>query len=485
MKKTKTLGRFLIKKYITTSLLLLVLGMTLTTILQFFISGSNGAAVYLCANEIVRSDYKSIDIKTLEDVGGWLEILDEENNVIYTKGKVKIKRSHYTQNQLLEMDALQSIMTQKIYRIGPITVEPSNQKPRYMATFAPFTGADGRSYICIAKMPQKSVRGSFMLVFDHIFSQTSVSMLKLLPYILIPLLLIFIFCLRRYSKTVKEHIIAPNTTLIDGLRSVKNGNYSKKIHMNAEYEYIEIEQSFNHMANQLKEAEEQRIFYEKERQLLFANMAHDLRTPITTIKGSAKAIADGLIKGEKLNQTMETILAKTDHMNELVNRLLIFAKLESPDYQLQIQKLDVSELVREVLLEHLDFSEQHGINLVFNLPEKPLVVSADAVELRRVFDNLIGNSIQHNSAGTTVQINLYDLGQQVFFEVIDNGDKIPRELQEYLFDPFVSGDLSRSTKGGSGLGLAISKKIVTKHGGSLSFIEVDQQEKKFQVSLRN
>lgn len=97
-KKPKTLGRFLTKKYITTSLLLLVLVSIFGTIAQFFISSTNEMVKSLCAQTIVRPDYKKIDISTLKDLDGWLEILDEENNVIYTKGKVAEKK--YTTHKM-------------------------------------------------------------------------------------------------------------------------------------------------------------------------------------------------------------------------------------------------------------------------------------------------------------------------------------------------------------------------------------------------
>ncbi len=482
-KKPKTLGRFLTKKYLTTSLLLLVLSSFFVLIAQFFSFGTNNVVKEFCAETIVRSDYKKIDISALKDVNGWLEILDENNNVIYTKGTVAEKTTHYTQKQLLEMDALQAVLNQRIYKLGPLSLSVNDPKSQYMATFAPFKSSNGREYVCITKMPKNSIRGNFGPVFSSLLSATALSGFKQIVLLLIPILLIFIYCLRRYSKSVKEHLVAPNTVLIDGLRTIKNGEYSKKIHLNAEYEYVEIEDSFNHMAKQLAEAEQQRISYEKERQLLFANMAHDLRTPITTIQGSAKAVADGLVGDDKLDQTMKTIIAKTDHMNELVNRLLIFSKLESPDYQLHRQNLDLSELIRQILLEQLEPAEKNDIALTFDLPETPLEISGDPVELRRVFDNLISNGIQHNPAETTVHIQLYPLENQVIFEIKDNGTAIPKELQEQLFEPFVSGDSSRSTQNGSGLGLAISKKIVEKHGGRISFVELNEHEMMFQVAL--
>lgn len=481
-KKPKTLGRFLTRKYITTSLLLLFLISVFAGFMQLFI-GVNATSVELSAETIVRSDYKKIDVSALEAVDGWVEILDDKNNVIYTKGKVKERKSHYTQKELLEMDGLTSILAKKIYQLGSFYVSIGDKGHQYLATFSSFKGTDGRNYTCIAKLPQSQIRGNISPVYHNFSSLIASSGFKWLPIIAIPLFLIFILCVRRYSKSVKEHIVAPNTVLIDGLRTIKNGDYSKKIHMNAEYEYVEIEDSFNHMAKQLEEAEQQRASYEKERQLLFANMAHDLRTPITTIQGSAKAVADGLVSKDKLNQTMETIITKTDHMNELVNRLLIFSKLESPDYQLHIQKFDLSELIREVLLDQLDTAEKNQIELTFDLPETPVEISGDPLELRRVFDNLIGNSIQHNPPETAVHIRFYTHDDQVIFEIKDDGDPISKELQEHLFEPFVSGDSSRTTKNGSGLGLAISKKIVEKHGGKIALVKVNDQEKMFQVFL--
>ncbi|MGL9730011.1 HAMP domain-containing sensor histidine kinase [Enterococcus sp. DIV0756] len=482
-KKPKTLGRFLTKKYITTSLLLLGLLYILAFVAQLLSVGTNKIALELCAETIVKSDYRKIDTAILEDVGGWLEILDENNDVIYTKGTVAEKKAHYSQKQLLEMDGLQSVIRRKVYKIGPSTLSLNDKGSPYIATFAPFKGRDGREYLCIAKIPQGSILGTLEPTFSKFRSSVFFSIIKELIIILIPVVLIFIFCLKRYSKSVKEHIVAPNTVLINGLRTIKNGDFSKKIHLNAEYEYVEIEDSFNHMAKQLEEADRQRASYEKERQLLFANMAHDLRTPITTIQGSAKAVADGLVSQDKLNQTMTTIIKKSDHMNELVNRLLVFSKLESPDYQLQRLSLDVSEMIREALLDQLETAEKNQIEWLVDLPEEPLEIIGDPVELRRVFDNLIGNSIHHNPAGTIVQIQLTSFRNQVIFEIKDNGAPISKELQEHLFDPFVSGDSSRTTKNGSGLGLAISKKIVEMHGGKILFKELNEQEKMFQVLL--
>lgn len=484
-KKPKTLGRFLTKKYLTTSLLLLFLISLFTFFTRFFFIGNNTDVKNLSATNLVRSDFRKIDISALKEVAGWLEILDENNKVIYTKGTIQEVKTHYTQNQLLEMASLQTIIDKKTYQFGPLYLDINPPKSKYMATFSQFKGVDGKKYTCITKIPTNSIRGTISPVYHNLTSMVTSSNFKWLPLILLPILLIFIFCLKRYSKSVKEHIVAPNTVLIDGLRTIKNGDYAKKIHLNAEYEYVEIEDSFNHMANQLDQAEQQRAFYEKERQLLFANMAHDLRTPITTIQGTAKAVADGLVSDDKLTQTMETIISKSEHMNELVNRLLIFSKLESPDYQLHRQNLDLSELIREVLLEHLESAEKNGIDLTFELPETALEFAGDPVELRRVFDNLIGNSIQHNPAGTGVHIRLYSHDNQILFEIKDNGDSIPKELQEQLFEPFVSGDSSRSSQNGSGLGLAISKKIVEKHGGKISFIVLNEHDKMFQVLFWN
>lgn len=214
-KKPKTIGRFLTKKYITTSLLLLVLLYLLVFIAQFLSIGTSKITLDLCAEKIVRPDYTKIDTSTLEDVGGWLEILDENNNVVYTKGTVAEKKAHYTQKQLLEMDGLQSVIQRRIYKIGPLTFSLNRKGAPYIATFASFKGLDDREYICIAKLPQGSVLGKLEPTFRNFRSSTLFLIFKDTLLILIPVLLIFIFCLKRYSKSVKEHLIAPNTVLIN------------------------------------------------------------------------------------------------------------------------------------------------------------------------------------------------------------------------------------------------------------------------------
>lgn len=107
-------------------------------------------------------------------------------------------------------------------------LEINNPKQSYMATFAPFKGEDRKNYTCIAKIPKNGLRGNINPVYHNLTSMVTSSNFKWLPVILLPLLLIFIFCLRRYSKSVKEHIVAPNTILIDGLRTINEGDYSKK-----------------------------------------------------------------------------------------------------------------------------------------------------------------------------------------------------------------------------------------------------------------
>lgn len=483
MKKKQTIEKFLTKKYITTTLLLLFSYTLIGFLTQLFFSGTNHVVANICAKNIVKADYQTIDTSTLEDIYGWLEILDDQNNVIFTKGHVTEKNSHYTQNQLLEMDAFQGIIQQKVYRLGVLTIKVGENNSPYLATYAPFTGDDNKHYTAVTKIPESSLRGNININFSRLNTQTALDVLKWAPLYIGLLLLVFIVFTKRYSTSVKKHVIAPNNILVDGFRAIRNGDYAKEISLNADNEYTEIEESFNHMAKELANAQKERLLYEKERQLLFANMAHDLRTPITTIKGSAKAVADGLISEDDLSQTMATIISKTDHMNDLISRLLIFAKLESTDYPLHFQQVDLAEMTRESTLDHLDLAEKKKINFHLNLPDCPVFITGDTTELRRVLDNLINNSIQHNPPETLVEIAISDFDNSVNFEISDNGEAISKDIQDRLFEPFVSGDTSRSSKTGSGLGLAISRKIIEKHQGTIQFFETKDNRKMFRMIL--
>ena len=235
--------------------------------------------------------------------------------------------------------------------------------------------------------------------------------------------------------------------------------------------------------------------YEEGRNLMLSDIAHDLRNPITTVSGYAKAMSDGLITDpEQQKQYLKAIERKSLRVNDLINLLFEYTKLNSSGFRLNTEALDLNELVRENTAIMYDEIESRDISLDVDIPDEPFNVTGDRIQLSRVISNLITNAIRHNPAGTrllvqtvsaaeTEAIHSYSqLKQRAvspdpllesgcgYIIIADSGPEIPEDIREHIFEPFTTGDSSRSANGGSGLGLSIAAKVTEMHNWELKLV---------------
>lgn len=224
-----------------------------------------------------------------------------------------------------------------------------------------------------------------------------------------------------------------------------------------------------------KEKEIEHRKEEERRYLMISNIVHDLKTPMTTVYGYAKALNDGIVPADKQSEYLEAIMAKTNRTNEVVALLLDFVKLDSEGFVIKKSKTDICELVRSCCAFSYTDIESAGDEIDINVPEKPLYISADSVQLSRVITNLITNAIRHNPSGTKIGITLkcenFETAEDVRVFVADTGEEIPEELAEHIFEPFVTGDESRASGSGTGLGLPLSLKICEMHGFNMKLVQ--------------
>ena len=224
-----------------------------------------------------------------------------------------------------------------------------------------------------------------------------------------------------------------------------------------------------------KEKEIEHRKEEERRYLMISNIVHDLKTPMTTVYGYAKALNDGIVPADKQSEYLEAIMAKTNRTNEVVALLLDFVKLDSEGFMIKKSKTDICELVRSCCAFSYTDIESAGDEIDIDVPEKPLYISADSVQLSRVITNLITNAIRHNPSGTKIGITLkcenFETAEDVRVFVADTGEEIPEELAEHIFEPFVTGDESRASGSGTGLGLPLSLKICEMHGFNMKLVQ--------------
>jgi len=259
---------------------------------------------------------------------------------------------------------------------------------------------------------------------------------------------------------------------------MSNGNHNVRMDFKAENEFLKIRDAFNYMAVKLEESEREKHKIEENRKRMFMDISHDLKTPITTICGYVKALDEGLVQDEERKKRyLHTIHEKSLRVTNLINNLFELSKLENTEIRLKKEKYDVVEFLRGIVAEYYEQIEEKRFILDLILPVGKISCDFDRKEMGRVLSNLLNNALEYNSEGTKIRIELKEIEEKIIIEIADNGVGIPEKLKEIIFEPFVRGDINRSSDGGTGLGLAIAKKIVEAHGGILNLCTNEGENK--------
>ena len=270
---------------------------------------------------------------------------------------------------------------------------------------------------------------------------------------------------------VYRSIAVPLVKLKKATQNIKEGNLDFVLDVEGNDEFSELCQDFEEMRRRLKESTEEKNLIEKENKELISNISHDLKTPITAVKGYIEGIMDGVADTpEKMDRYVRTIYNKTNEMDHLINELTFYSKIDTNRIPYTFSKLNVEDYFADCAEEVGLELETQGIELVYaNYVEKDVMVIADGEQIRRVIHNIISNAIKYmDKPKGIIQIRIKDVGDFIQIEIEDNGKGIgPKDLP-YIFDRFYRTDVSRnSSKGGSGIGLSIVKKILEDHGGKV------------------
>ena len=226
--------------------------------------------------------------------------------------------------------------------------------------------------------------------------------------------------------------------------------------------------------------------FDRKRNLMLSDIAHDLRTPITTIYGYSKAIMDGMVTDGKQQEYLMAIYNKSARMSDLTNLLFEYVKLDSEGFSLEKEELDLSELLRENAALLFSDIEEAGMELSVDIPEKEERIVADRMQLSRCVTNLLVNAMRHNPPGTKIELALRKQAGIWLVIVADTGEEIPEKIKDHLFDPFSKGDNSRKSGKGSGLGLSIVDKVVQMHGWQLKLEQpYGKYQKAFVITISN
>ena len=270
---------------------------------------------------------------------------------------------------------------------------------------------------------------------------------------------------------IKKGMINPIKKLQTAAQNIKDGNLDFSVESDSKDEIGELCRSFEEMRLRLKDNAEEKIEGEKENKTLISNIAHDLKTPITAVKGYAEGLMDGVADTpEKRDKYIRTIYNKANEMDTLLNELTLYAKIDTNRIPYNFAKINVSEYFNDCVEEiGLDLETKNIRLAYFNYVDENVLIIADPEQLRRVIHNIIGNSIKYlDKQQGFINIRIKDVGDFIQVEIEDNGRGISARDLPYIFDRFYRADASRnSATGGSGIGLSIVKKIIEDHGGKI------------------
>ncbi|MCR2805103.1 sensor histidine kinase [Paenibacillus soyae] len=280
---------------------------------------------------------------------------------------------------------------------------------------------------------------------------------------------------------VSRSIIRPIRSLRAAALRIKDGDLSYEFQEELtrkaakQNEISQLASAFEEMRIRLKQSIDQSLQYEENRKLLLSHISHDLKTPISAIKGYVEGIMDGIANtDEKRIRYMETIYRKASDMDQLIDELFLFSKLDLHKVAYDFKLVDMIKYMNHLAEEQRFDMEKAGVRLQFEVvADEPLLVAADPDKLYRVFTNMLDNSVKYmlDDGGNSDHLVLLRVGKENGFakiEIEDTGPGIDPSDLPHIFEGFYRAEQSRNSEtGGSGLGLAIVSQIVSGHGGEV------------------
>jgi len=257
-----------------------------------------------------------------------------------------------------------------------------------------------------------------------------------------------------------RRVVAPVRAMSVATQRIADGQYDERVDVKGDDELAQLAAHFNQMAEKLDQVESMR-------RRLIGDVSHELRTPLTVIKGSVEGLMDGILPANE--ETFQQIHKEADRIYHLVDDLQELSRVEARAYQLDIQPLDVSSLVKTITKRLTPVAEEKRISLTFSLPSDLPYVLADEGRAIQILTNLVGNALKYTPEDGTVDVSAKRLNGDVHLSVHDTGIGIPPEHLKHIFNRFYRVDKSRSRQsgGGSGIGLTIARFLVEAHGGRI------------------
>ncbi len=383
-------------------------------------------------------DRKYLLVKSDEDSDEWMSgiaVLDQDRKVLYSS---------------MELGENQFSSTV----VKAITVDDEFDE-EFLVQKYPFQTADGQQRYLLIHTDENH------RAFRN--SKYRLALLEVSIFFVLALLTIY-FVNMHTAHLVKE----PLDTLKAAMGELGKKGRRKRKGGQQLLEVSQVMNAFDTMEDKLEKSERQREKMQEQQRKMLADISHDMKTPVTVIQGYVDAINDGLVTEDEMHAYLKIIGDKAQYLGQLTDTFGEFSRLEHPGFTLRLEKTDLCEYIREYMAGRYNELQLDGFRVSADIPEDlELECNVDQGHLKRVFENIINNSVRHTEKGTEIFVSVRKEGGQAVVEMGDDGPGIPEEMKDKAFDPFVVGDSARTSGKGTGLGLSIAKTVVEQHGGTI------------------
>ncbi len=268
---------------------------------------------------------------------------------------------------------------------------------------------------------------------------------------------------------LQEHSIQYIGELSDAMGEISQGNLNIQLEIKGDDEFSQMASNLNRMAEDIRRLMERERESERTKNELITNVAHDLRTPLTSVIGYLELLKnDTVLPAEKKQEYVRVTYNKAKHLEHLIEDLFGFTKLNYGKVTMNVSQVDILQLLTQLLDEFYPNFTENDMHYEIHSNVRSIPLNGDGNLLARLFENLIGNAIKYGREGKVVNVSAILKESVVVISIINYGYVIPENEIQHIFDKFYRVDQARSSStGGTGLGLAIAKNIVEMHGGSI------------------
>ena len=293
-----------------------------------------------------------------------------------------------------------------------------------------------------------------------------------IPLTIVLVLLVIVFLTNRtLTKHISHRIMTSINTLVDGVQELSDGNLNYRIQYTLGDEFDGVCADFNEMASRLSDMVNQRQLDERNRKELIAGISHDLRTPLTSIKGHIEGIKKGIASTPEMQEKyLDIIQSKTQDIEYIIKQLFLFSKMDIGEFPFRLETVDIGDELSKMVAGLTDEYMNRGLAISLTENTHNELVSIDIVQFRNVVQNILDNSVKYGGkSDVCVEMQCHKNEDSVMITINDNGPGVSDVVIDRMFDAFYREDLARTApNSGSGLGLAISSKIIERLKGTIA-----------------